>query len=535
MKRKIISCISVLLILLTFFTFTVSADEYGIMPASVLDYDIVEEAVKGGDKYLSDSKLGTITREKIVAELSDHENDKYYLGTQYVHGDWQSPVGDTSYNGSSGMNCSGFICYVLRKCGLNAEVAIKYVKSSDTYSKATSDRPYDLISKASNYYELIKQADLITYSFKNKSDMLKSGKCAKGDLILMYVNRPSGLDSGEDNHLSFFWGDTSSEDKCWHSVGTGNSISKIKDINANYLLIKIDEKTSTSDINNAQYDSYITVNSAKLMDTPSSKGKVVAELSANTPLILISKENYLWYKVKTTDGKTGYISTAKVIPETKKYNVVFDVAGSTTFYESLKLRKDESFTLPASPQKEGYTFLGWGFNNKEVLYSSGQTLTCNGDITYYAVFKDNNATVSKIEINTMPQRIYYLVGEELDIKGTSIKVTYSDGTSHTVSEGFEVTGFDSAEIGVKTLTLTYQGVSISFNVEVMEYIPGDIDLNKLVNRDDVMTLLWHITFPEDFPITVPADFNGDTKVNRDDVMALLWHITFPDEFPLTIS
>ena len=29
-----------------------------------------------------------------------------------------------------------------------------------------------------------------------------------------------------------------------------------------------------------------------------------------------------------------------------------------------------------------------------------------------------------------------------------------------------------------------------------------------------------------------GDVNGDGQVNRDDVMQLLWHISFPDRFPL---
>ena len=47
-----------------------------------------------------------------------------------------------------------------------------------------------------------------------------------------------------------------------------------------------------------------------------------------------------------------------------------------------------------------------------------------------------------------------------------------------------------------------------------------------------MLLLWHISFPDKFPITVPADFTNDGKLDRDDVMQLLWHISFPDKFPL---
>ena len=52
--------------------------------------------------------------------LYSHEHDNYYLGTPYRSGNWRSPNGDTSYNGSSGMNCSGFVWHVLKSCILRA-------------------------------------------------------------------------------------------------------------------------------------------------------------------------------------------------------------------------------------------------------------------------------------------------------------------------------------------------------------------------------------------------------------------------------
>ena len=65
------------------------------------------------------------------------------------------------------------------------------------------------------------------------------------------------------------------------------------------------------------------------------------------------------------------------------------------------------------------------------------------------------------------------------------------------------------------------------------YIPGDIDCNMLVNRDDVVQLLLHVSMPSAFPIEVSADFTGDGTVNRDDVVQLLLHVSMPDAFPLS--
>ena len=66
----------------------------------------------------------------------------------------------------------------------------------------------------------------------------------------------------------------------------------------------------------------------------------------------------------------------------------------------------------------------------------------------------------------------------------------------------------------------------------MEYVSGDTDLNGTVDVDDVLTLLWNVLFPEEYPIEVAADFDGDGVTDVDDVLTLLWHVLFPEEYPL---
>ena len=64
------------------------------------------------------------------------------------------------------------------------------------------------------------------------------------------------------------------------------------------------------------------------------------------------------------------------------------------------------------------------------------------------------------------------------------------------------------------------------------WTPGDIDGNDVVNRDDVIALLLHVSMPAAFPISIPADYNGDGLVTRDDVIQLLLYVSMPDAFPL---
>ncbi len=73
----------------------------------------------------------------------------------------------------------------------------------------------------------------------------------------------------------------------------------------------------------------------------------------------------------------------------------------------------------------------------------------------------------------------------------------------------------------------------AIKTEEIDFIPGDIDTNGVVNRDDVIALLLHVSMPTAFPISIPADFNGDGAVTRDDVIQLLLHVSMPDTFPLT--
>ncbi len=67
---------------------------------------------------------------------------------------------------------------------------------------------------------------------------------------------------------------------------------------------------------------------------------------------------------------------------------------------------------------------------------------------------------------------------------------------------------------------------------IREALPGDMTGNFSVNNDDVVLLLWHTLFPEDYPLGVSGDINKDGSVNNDDVVLLLWHTLFPEDYPL---
>ena len=171
-------------------------------------------------------------------------------------------------------------------------------------------------------------------------------------------------------------------------------------------------------------------------------------------------------------------------------------------------------------------------NGSAADFSAGDVYAENVSITLYAIWRAADAVPASLKVNTLPSKQVYMVGDPLNTAGLKLELVYSDGSSDLVTTGFETSGFSSETEAEVTVTVTYQGFATGYTVQVLDCIPGDIDLNLTVDKEDVMLLLWHISFPDMFPIDAPADFTGDGMVDKADVMQLLWHISFPDMFPL---
>ena len=191
MKKRILSLLLAVVLMFGTLPFSVSADEITISDSSgdvpVLraqdPFNTVKSQVEGGTNYMT--SVG-VTREAIVRELESHESDDFYLGTPYEGGDAQSPNGDTSYNsGAAGMNCAGFISYVLRKAGLDAETTMEIMHRTPV-NQYGSGLPYDWLAGASNYKNLIENGNISAYAFRTKQELLSSGLAEKGDIILMW-------------------------------------------------------------------------------------------------------------------------------------------------------------------------------------------------------------------------------------------------------------------------------------------------------------------------------------------------------------
>src|SRR5699024_4411450 len=149
------------------------------------------------------------SRQKVLNTLTKDEKaskkKKRYLGTPFGGFSVMSPQ---RYS-----NCTGFVALAMRDSGgkLNkiTNVANAYGGPANAYNWR------DALKKNTSYY-----------TFNSISQLLKSGKARKGDIIYFEADfsKPN-----PDCHIGFFWGNSSSDNRMWHSTvaGGGNNITHI--------------------------------------------------------------------------------------------------------------------------------------------------------------------------------------------------------------------------------------------------------------------------------------------------------------------
>lgn len=93
-------------------------------------------------------------------------------------------------------------------------------------------------------------------------------------------------------------------------------------------------------------------------------------------------------------------------------------------------------------------------------------------------------TIVKIEIDKLPEKRIYLVGEDLDVSGMTLKVLYSDGTSEVIPvKRDEVTGFDSkAPKDKQVLQIRKGDFTVTFEVQILANNIREISIKTLPSK-----------------------------------------------------
>ena len=100
----------------------------------------------------------------------------------------------------------------------------------------------------------------------------------------------------------------------------------------------------------------------------------------------------------------------------------------------------------------------------------------------------NNRQVTEKEIDTIewqsvPTNLIYYTNSKINPEGGIITVYYMDGTSENISVSEEMlSGFDMAEIGVQTVTLTYRGKVLDYQIQVNQR-PNIVSVSQVSGPD----------------------------------------------------
>ncbi len=178
----------------------------------------------------------------------------------------------------------------------------------------------------------------------------------------------------------------------------------------------------------------------------------------------------------TNLAAAGETVTLYAIWRVNTYVVEFRANNGEGSMENQTFAYGEEKALSANTfTREDYTFLGWSksktassatYDDQEVVENlttyDGQT------IVLYAVWKRNPVTVTGVEISSEPTKTEYFVGDTFDATGLALLVSKSNHTVQTVTTGFTVSAPDMTTAGEKEVTVTYEGFTATFTINVVE-------------------------------------------------------------------
>lgn len=143
--------------------------------------------------------------------------------------------------------------------------------------------------------------------------------------------------------------------------------------------------------------------------------------------------------------------------------------------------KDAKVTLQAFGNA-GWIFENWsgdltGSNNpREIIMNDNKTVIANMQAV----------VLSHITV-TPPSKTKYYMGEALVTAGMAITGYYNNGTNVPITE-YTISGFDSDKTGTKTITVTAEGKSAIFTVEVMSVFDLTVKVSNSTGLDFILPI-----------------------------------------------
>lgn len=211
---------------------------------------------------------------------------------------------------------------------------------------------------------------------------------------------------------------------------------------------------------------------------PSNTGKtIVKTLTPNSDVKVYLRGNF-----------TDEFSLAEAWSTNSQIIKVLNPSDSTVYtFRKVYLKKGDAFKAYFTGMVVGESDNGWyggvftGLNSKITLSSSGSDIYL-GSITngYYDIIIDSAAytlkiiayaepTTASIAVTTKPTKVTYWQGEPFSSNGMVVTVTNTDGDTTTVTaDSCNITNTATNVLGKKTVTVTYDGKTATFEITVNE-------------------------------------------------------------------
>lgn len=207
------------------------------------------------------------------------------------------------------------------------------------------------------------------------------------------------------------------------------------------------------------------------------------ESELGTHTIIVKYQNYSdEFDVEVEKGVPVAIAVT-TMPDKTEYieGQAFDSTGMVVqaVYSNGFKKTITDYTVSAIPS---------GLGSRKVTISSGNVST-------YIYVKVKEKELESIVVDTLPEKTLYVEGEKFDKNGIVVKAIYNNGNSEEISD-YVLSGVDMSQIGTHQITVSYQGLMTTFDIEVIgkslksisaigvkktEYMPGEkLDLAGLV-------------------------------------------------------
>lgn len=170
------------------------------------------------------------------------------------------------------------------------------------------------------------------------------------------------------------------------------------------------------------------------------------------------------------------------LPQTAEVNLAYDMGTSELpvvwDLSSVNLDEEDIYTVTGVVQSISANTDDWVGDggstlhtaaNKELYSSRAIEVTARVNVTTPAEPTEPEGNVTELTLESAPAKLEYVQGEELDLTGLVMNALYENGYMDQIQAadgGFEVSGYDAQQIGEQTVTISYNGNSVTFTVNV---------------------------------------------------------------------